>query len=87
MKTISTRTYADTATCERDLLIPMVSQIEGSRGKSRFIEDPRPACPDLSGTHRDPENRDKREMPLSQRIVMHTPQVINQPAKGRSDNR
>ena len=33
--------YADIATCERDLLIPIVSQIEGSCGKSRFIEDPR----------------------------------------------
>ena len=53
----------------------MVSTIERSRGKSRFIEDPRPACPDLSGTHRDPENRDKREMPLSQRIFMNTPQI------------
>ena len=31
----------DTDTCERDLLIPTVSKIEGSRGKSRFIEDPR----------------------------------------------
>ena len=35
--------YADTDTCERDLLIPIVSKIEGSRGKSRFIEDPRNA--------------------------------------------
>ena len=67
--------YTDTATCERDLPIPIVTKIEGSRGKSRFIEDPRPACPDLSGTHRDPENRDKREMPLPQRIFMNTPQL------------
>ena len=41
---------ADTDTCERDLLIPIVAKIE--------------------------ESRDKREMPLPQRIFMNTPHIV-----------
>ena len=53
--------YADTGTGERDLLIPIVSKIEESRDKSRFIEDPRavPSIPmksELAGDATPTEN-------------------------------
>ena len=33
--------YTDTATCERDLLIPIVSKIEESRGKDATLTENR----------------------------------------------